>query len=531
MLRFLLLITIFCKYSETNIQVGTNSPNCEKPVRKFIQEHNPRIQEIFIFTNICEGIVNPTDSGLFGGFQGVLYFSECDKGIYINAREKSSHQHKQGSIIGIPGTLKGYESLYNMDICKKNKKKTPWKYILQPMIELAFNGWQINKELQYLYMDKTHIYHVINENNDFIKIKNPKLSLFLEIIRDEGPSSSLYKKNGNLLKHVLGDLQNKSLSSLTRYDFENYQVKILKSNTNLTFQGYKIYATKLPGNGISINFGLKVIDEANAYLNSIKKQSHRNLFLLYLLRSMTAIKNVRFFKFNYDEIYREANNTAKFIIKEIKILTKKYNNSATAEYFPMKIPTKIGKLSLKKAKKFKLDQFGTSNIVIKMNNSAISITSSINWTFGSGLFSHKFGLPYNNQLDDFSDITRSNRTPLSSMDPTIFVKNKKAVFAIGAAGGYKIMSATISPIFHVFVSKMNLSDAIDYPRCHLKLHQDVENFTIVCEQLKKSTKKLLNKYKIKIETNIQNSYSATTAFYNKQTVFDKRRGGSIINIL
>lgn len=132
---------------------------------------------------------------------------------------------------------------------------------------------------------------------------------------------------------------------------------------------------------------------------------------------------------------------------------------------------------------------GTSHVsILDKNGTAVSVTSTINLPFGSGLMSDRSGILFNDQMDAFTTSkTRTNafgmypsaenkveggKRAISSMSPTILLKNGRVYMVIGGSGGPKAISGVLQTILNVVDYGDWLSDAISAPRLH---HQLVPN--------------------------------------------------------
>lgn len=112
----------------------------------------------------------------------------------------------------------------------------------------------------------------------------------------------------------------------------------------------------------------------------------------------------------------------------------------------------------------------------------VAITATVNTSFGSKVVVPGTGIVLNNEMDDFSsrpgvpnafgligaeaNAVAPGKRPLSSMSPTIVLKNGKPVMTVGAAGGPKIITATLLAIVRYIDGGMSVGEAIATPRIH-----------------------------------------------------------------
>jgi gamma-glutamyltranspeptidase/glutathione hydrolase len=112
----------------------------------------------------------------------------------------------------------------------------------------------------------------------------------------------------------------------------------------------------------------------------------------------------------------------------------------------------------------------------------VALTATINTHFGSKVVIPGTGVVMNNEMDDFSaqpgasnyfglvggeaNAIAPGKRPLSSMTPTIVLKDGKPILSLGAAGGPTIISATLNIIANVLDLGMDGQTAIDQPRFH-----------------------------------------------------------------
>ncbi|MEZ6047132.1 MAG: gamma-glutamyltransferase [Planctomycetaceae bacterium] len=136
-----------------------------------------------------------------------------------------------------------------------------------------------------------------------------------------------------------------------------------------------------------------------------------------------------------------------------------------------------------------VEDAGTSHLsVMDQEGNAVACTETINTQFGSLVVVPEFGIVLNNEMDDFAAIPGKpnafgliqgeansiapGKKPLSSMSPTILVKDNQAVLAVGGSGGPRIISGTLQVILHRILWNKSIQEAVTAPRLH---HQWLPN--------------------------------------------------------
>ena len=120
--------------------------------------------------------------------------------------------------------------------------------------------------------------------------------------------------------------------------------------------------------------------------------------------------------------------------------------------------------------------------VIDRNGNAVSNTTTLNFSFGLGLVADGTGVLLNNELDDFTakpgtanayglvgfaaNLPGPNKRPLSSMTPTIVLKDGKPFLITGSPGGSRIITAVLQVIVNVIDFHMPIAQAVSAPRLH-----------------------------------------------------------------
>jgi gamma-glutamyltranspeptidase/glutathione hydrolase len=126
-----------------------------------------------------------------------------------------------------------------------------------------------------------------------------------------------------------------------------------------------------------------------------------------------------------------------------------------------------------------VDQFGN----------AVANTTTLNFNYGLGLVAAGTGILLNNELDDFSakpgapnafglvggsaNAPGPSKRPLSSMTPTIVLKNGKPVLVTGAPGGSRIITTVLQVVVNAIDFQEGIADAVAAPRVHHQWQPDV----------------------------------------------------------
>jgi len=120
--------------------------------------------------------------------------------------------------------------------------------------------------------------------------------------------------------------------------------------------------------------------------------------------------------------------------------------------------------------------------VVDSRGNAVSNTYTLNFPYGVGLVAEGTGVLLNNELDDFTaapgasnafglvgfeaNLPGPGKRPLSSMSPTIVLKDGKPVLVTGTPGGSRIISTVLQVIVDVLDYHMDVAAAVAAPRLH-----------------------------------------------------------------
>jgi len=127
--------------------------------------------------------------------------------------------------------------------------------------------------------------------------------------------------------------------------------------------------------------------------------------------------------------------------------------------------------------------------IVDDQGNAVGVTYTLNNWFGAGMVAGDTGVLLNDEMDDFTakvgapnmfglvqgekNAIEPGKTPLSSMTPTVVVKDGKPVMVLGTPGGSRIITVVMQVIVNVIDYGMTISQAVDAPRIHNQWLPDV----------------------------------------------------------
>lgn len=399
---------------------------------------------------------------------------------------------------GVPGTVAGF--IYALGKYGTLKLKD----VIQPAIDLAEKGFVVSyknfetTDYSFKVLSKIESSKKIFTNNgkkleDGDLLIQKDLAKTLTLIRDKG--QDVFYRGEIAKKFVEESKKNGGLFSLK--DFEEYRVierKPLEGN----FHGYKIISMPPPSSG-----GICLIEALNVLENySFKKNDWNSSEYLHTL--VETLKHV------YANRAEHMGDPDFYNVPTDFLISQKYSTEIKDQIRNEAIPSeKIGpsKISLHKEKEETThysvaDQFGN----------AVSTTYTLNGLYGNKIVVDGLGFLLNNEMDDFSakpgvpnqfglvgsaaNSIQPKKRMLSSMTPTIILKDDKPFLVVGSPGGSTIITSVLQVIFNVLEFGMNISDAIAAPRIHHQWLPDQIFYEPYCisEDVKKNLLKRGHKF-------------------------------------
>ena len=180
--------------------------------------------------------------------------------------------------------------------------------------------------------------------------------------------------------------------------------------------------------------------------------------------------------------------------------------------------------------------------VVDADGNAVSNTYTINFSYGTGMVADGTGILLNNELDDFSakpgvpnaygliggdaNAVEARKRPLSSMSPTIVLKDGKPFLVTGSPGGSRIITTTLQLIMNVIDHSMNVAEATYAPRIH---HQWLPDELRTEEGLSQDTIRLLEQrgHNVVVKNAMGSTQSIMVTDDGLYGASDPRRAGAL----
>ncbi|KYH02372.1 gamma-glutamyltransferase [Bradyrhizobium sp. DOA1] len=254
---------------------------------------------------------------------------------------------------------------------------------------------------------------------------------------------------------------------MTPADLKSYQA-VIRAPVRGTYRGYDIVSMPLPSSG-----GVVLVETLNILegfqLADLKQGSAASLHLL-----IEAMKRA------YADRARYLGDPA-FVNAPIETLTAK--NYAAKLRAGISTDRATPSKELVSAATTPREGSNTTHFsVVDGRGNAVSNTYTLNFSYGVGLVADGTGVLLNNELDDFTaavgasnayglvgfeaNLPGPGKRPLSSMSPTIVLRDGKPVLVTGSPGGSRIISTVLQVIVNVLDYRMDVAAAVTTPRLH-----------------------------------------------------------------
>ena len=460
-----------------------------------------------VATGFALAVVHPPAGNLGGG--GFMLIRMADgKAHFLDYREKAPaaatrdmYLDAQGNVIegaseygykaiGVPGSVAG------MVFAEQKYGKLTLQQVMAPAIKLARDGYALSWGEARDFQFDPHLGQFAESRRVFQRdgnyyqpgdiFRQPDLARTLERIAEK--PDDFY--HGAMARELAAAIQ-KGGGIITASDLAQYEVKE-REPVRGTYRGYEILSAPPPSSG-----GTVLIESLNI-LEGYDLAKLGN-------RSSQAIH------FTTEAFRRAFFDRAEFMgdpdfskIPVAQLIDKKYAAAWRESIDParasvskeLKRPAIFNELEQFAAThpppaNFHEGQHTTHYSVVDADGNAVAVTTTINDWFGSRVTADGLGFLLNDEMDDFSakpgvpnadgliqgaaNAIGPGKRPLSSMTPTIVVRDGKPFLVLGSPGSSKIITTVANVLMGVVDYRMNIQEAVNAPRFHNQWLPDVVN--------------------------------------------------------
>ena len=470
-----------------------------------------------IATQLALAVVYP-GAGNLGGGGFLVAHTEKGKSIAIDYREmapgkasRNMYLDKDGNpqmnlsqhghlASGVPGTIAGlFASL--------PYAKLPFKELIQPAIDLAAKGFSITAaEASSLNGNKSAFEKYNTRPTVFVKNENWKagdtlvqteLAATLTRIREEGMKGFYEGETSRLLVEEM----QRGGGMISLDDLKNYKA-VVRDAMVFDYKGYTVLGMPMPSSGgLLMEQMMKMIADRN-----IAKMGFHSIEAVQLMTEVERRAYADRAEFMGDQ---------DFVKVPVKTLSSAaYLKERMKDFVPGKAtpseavaPGKVNPESEETTHLSVADQYGN----------VVSVTTTLNGGYGSKTVVGGAGFLMNNEMDDFSvkpgvanmygavgkeaNAIQAGKRMLSSMTPTVVLKNKQPYLVVGTPGGTTIPTSVFQTLVNILEFGQSPLDAVNNPKFHHQwlpdqLMVEKEFPTAVKEDLEKMGYKVVNRGQI-----------------------------------
>lgn len=394
--------------------------------------------------------------------------SSANRDMYLDAngnvvQGKSINGHLSS---GVPGSIAGM-------FASMKYAKLSFKELIQPAIDLAEKGFAISeREASSLNSIQQDLQKYNTQPSAFLNSKGWKagdtlvqtdLANTLKLIRDNGEAGFYKGKTAELIVEEM----KRGGGIITLDDLKNYQVK-WRTPHSFDYHGYTIVSMPMPSSGgILLHQMLKMLED--------KPLSSYGFLSPQAVQLMTEVERRAFA--DRAEYMGDADF---YKVPEAQLTNESYLKKRMNDYQPgiagNSTQIKPGVLPMKESEQT------THLSVLDAEGNAVSVTTTLNNSYGSKTVIGGAGFFINDEMDDFSvkpgvpnlygavggeaNAIAPGKRMLSSMTPTLVLKDGKPFIVVGTPGGTTIPTSVFQTIVNIIDFGMSADDAVNKPKFH-----------------------------------------------------------------
>ena len=391
----------------------------------------------------------------------------ASRDMYLDANGNVTKDSQVGwRASGVPGSVRGFELAH-----KKYGHKS-WAELLEPAIRLAKDGFPVSYSLgQSLQSEGTvrKLSQFPDSKRIFLgvqigdKLVQPELAATLKRIQEHG-AQDFYEGES---AHKLAEAMKANGGLFTLEDLRSYEA-VERTPLHGHYRDYEVITSPPPSSGgVGILQMLGML-EGSGYEKSGAGSAAAIHYVAEVMRRFYADRSEYFGDPDFVKV------PITKLLDPAYIATRR--RSIDPQQATPSSEIRPGNLNANEG-----TQTTHFNVVDSEGN-AVAVTYTLNGGFGSGVTVPGLGFLLNNEMDDFTskpgvenmfhliqgeaNAIQPGKRPLSSMVPTILLRDGKFFMALGAPGGSRIPNGVLQVILNVVDFHMNVQDAVDWPRFH-----------------------------------------------------------------
>lgn len=438
-----------------------------------------------VATALVLGVVQPYASGIGGG-GFALYYNAADQAVTVfDFRERApasatpdmfivdgevsrDAELHSGLAVGVPGEIAGLWELHS------RFGQLPWAQVVAPAIEIAEGGVTVSHHLADMLeahretiLTNPSFAPFVGPDGSLVsfgqQVARPALARTLRAVAESGPEA-FYE--GEVAQRIV-DATRAAGGLMTLEDLAAYRV-IERQPTVGEYRGYTLYTMPPPSSGgIAMLQILSILEGFD-----LASMGHGSSAYIHHLAEALQFGFADRAQFLGDPAFVEV-PTERLLDPELTLqrrLLVDPEHTLPREAYGIDAGTPP-------------DDSGTSHLsVVDSSRNLIALTTTINTTFGSLLVPQDTGIVLNNEMADFTaqvgvpnvygllgneaNTIAPGKTPLSSMSPTLVLRDGSPFMTVGASGGPRIITATLQTFLNVVDFDMTVREAVEAPRVH-----------------------------------------------------------------
>lgn len=394
----------------------------------------------------------------------------AQKNMYLDANgDAISEKSKEGHLAaGVPGTVAGMVELH------KKYGKLKWAELVEPAYQLATKGFKITKQqanelnrLQGKFKQFNPLGTVfIKDSGKWQEgdlLVQTELANTLRLIRDKG-RAGFYE--GEVANYIAEEMK-RGGGLISKEDLKNYHAA-WRTPIVGNYKGYKVITMPpTSSGGIAL---VQLLQSVEPY--PLSKWGHNADSTIQVM--VEAERRV------YADRAKHLGDPDFWKVPQKQLLEPAYNKSRMSNFnWDKATPSseiQAGEFARKESEET------THFSVVDGEGNAVSLTTTINTSYGNYVVVKGAGFFLNNEMDDFSvkpgtpnyfglvgyeaNAIAPNKRMLSSMTPTILEKDGKLAMVVGTPGGSTIITSVFQTIVNVIDFGMNMQEAVNAKKFH-----------------------------------------------------------------